>query len=137
MIAFGASLRRPLCVEGGGVAVCVGGSLINDPRRTFLDERVVERPGVGCWAIGVGEVWYGSCVERGVEGIRQEGSSGGSGTFGSGEKCVACEAISMATLSAESRRLCAEEIEVDVNWTKSWKGPLEPLRLPGVELKTE
>lgn len=57
--------------------------------------------------------------------------------FGLGENCVVCEAISTATLSMESKRLCAVETEPGATGTKSAKGPLEPLRFPGVALKTE
>lgn len=116
------------------MAVWVGGSLVSVPRRTFFEDRVLGLKRGCCCAAGES---FSKSAERGVEGTRQEGSRGGSGTFGSGENCVACEAISAATLSMESKRLCAVETETGVTGTKSTKGPFEPLRLPGVALKTE
>jgi hypothetical protein len=122
MLGFGARLRDPLWLEGGGVAVCVGGSIVRVPLRAFLDDRSFELPSPRCSGEPPEES-FNSIVELGVDGSRKEGSSGGRGTFGSGEKCVACEAISAATLSAESKRLCFVEPGAGVTGINSTKGP--------------
>jgi hypothetical protein len=142
---LGASFRS-FRAEGGGVRVCPCPSPCpRSPvsRRAFFDALSREL-----------DSWYSSfsvallnsvATEAGDDCSRREGSTGGSGRLGFGEKWLAWVAISAATPSAKERLRgppgvsggCRYGMRVRVGDPKSENGPCVPLRFPGVELKTE
>ncbi len=106
------------------------------PRRDFLEKRPLLAVGLDSGPEAAGFP-LGVSLMLGEEGRRREGSTGGSGVFGLGEKWLAWAAISRAIPSVESNRLWPEEELEGVGGRKSANGPWVPRRLPGVELKTE
>lgn len=110
--------------------ICESGSLVMVPRRGFLADLALVREGVEMGVVSLAVVF--GVFRLGEEASRFEGSTGGK--FGLGEKWLAWVAISRAKPSVESSRLW--EL-TGVGGTKSGNWDCEPLRLPGVALKTE
>lgn len=103
------------------------------PRRIFLADLDLVSEGLAAGVVSrAADLLELTLFKLGEEASRCEGSTGG--RFGLGEKWLAWVAISRAKPSAESMRLWEE---AGVGGTKSGNWACEPLRLPGVALKTE
>ncbi len=126
---LGASFSSPLWAVGGG-EIRDSDSFVMVPRRSFLADLVLLREGLETGVVSRALVL--GLFTLGEDASRFEGSTGGK--FRLGEKWLAWVAISRAKPSAESSRLW--EL-AGVAGTKSGNCACEPLRLPGVALKTE
>lgn len=84
---FGASFRSPLRPVGGGVAVCVGSESVTVPLRAFFDDDGGCFDGSGLGRESESAVYsLGTVIEFGDEARRRDGSTGGKGRLGLGEK---------------------------------------------------
>jgi hypothetical protein len=84
--SLGASFRSPLRAEGGGVAVWVCSSLAPPSRLGFFADLCSDSgSGLGCDSDSA-EYSRGTFSGVGDEGSRREGSTGGKGRLGFGEK---------------------------------------------------
>ena len=83
--SLGASLRPPLWVEGGGVAVWPCGSVTMVPRRAFFADRLTDS---ASWLAGPERSKVGVCKEVGDERKTLDGSTGGNDRLGFGDSSV-------------------------------------------------
>jgi hypothetical protein len=131
---LGASLRSPFRADGGGVAVCPCGSVTTVPRRAFFAEYSGDPVR---WLVTAEVSNVGVCNGVGDERRTLDGSTGGNVRLGFGERLFTWTATPRPIPSVDKNRFWPALPEYEVGGPKSGKGVREPLRFPGVALKTE
>lgn len=93
MVSLEGSFRSPLWPVGGGVAVCEGSEPSTSPLRIFLEDwSWFDRLGLGSES-ELAMCSQGTMIELGEDARRREGSTGGRGKLGSGDKWFTWVAI--------------------------------------------